>query len=299
MGRHTFQKKQKYLQSKTRRKHYGGSNTSQKYIFAEISGGLGNQLFIYAAGLVAKHKLKKDLCLVSDKSNNGHSSLDYINILFKSGSECPNAKENMNKSVSIFNHLNAEHTNWSNANIPDIPANTNVKLKKSFYQNYMGIKKVLPEIRAEFLPILKERYPKTVIEPNSAFIHVRRGDYVTHSNTLPVTYYTSALKMLDSNPKIQKIYIISDDISWCKGQNFDSSKIIYFDSKDELETLYLMCLCNNGCAISNSTFSAWGAFLGPDANQESMIIYPSKWGIRVPGSSSALRFPNRWKVIDV
>ena len=105
--------------------------------------------------------------------------------------------------------------------------------------------------------------------------------------------------MLDSNSKIQKIYIVSDEIEWCKQQNFDSSKIVYFDSKDELETLYVMSLCKMGCAISNSTFSTWGAFLGSDANKDSMIIYPSKLGIRVPGSSSALRFPNRWKVIDV
>ena len=125
---------------------------------------------------------------------------------------------------------------------------------------------------------------------NPIFLHVRRGDYVDHQNVHPVCpldYYKSALELFD---KECPVLVFSDDIEWCKEQDFFSvdrfmfseyverypqtsetkngrirSLIPYFD-------LCMMSLCAGGI-IANSTMSWWGAWL---SNSEK-IVAPKKW----------------------
>ena len=89
---------------------------------------------------------------------------------------------------------------------------------------------------------------------------------------------------------VEKIYLLSDDLEWCK-KKFDGLGLIPFEEEDELKTLYLMSLCKGGAVISPSTFSAWGAILGPDENKKATIVYPNKW---IEGKKNRLDFPAWW-----
>jgi hypothetical protein len=108
---------------------------------------------------------------------------------------------------------------------------------------------------------------------------VRRGDYLSSGGgyrLLDMDYYRKGIDHLNGVQNIQRIYIISDDIAWCKQQEWSTKKeLVYFDDPDELKTLYLMSQCWAGAVISNSTFSCWGAFLGSYERAEK-IVYPSK-----------------------
>jgi hypothetical protein len=274
----------------------------KKCLFVRFPGlpGLGNQLYAYAAAIGVKNKTGLDMCILP--TNNPHSATDYRAILFKQGRpvESANVKNRVNVAKKLLGGISNTHNDWSEMTI-NANKSGNAVIGESQFQNYNAIKDVIPIIRKDCKEVFEERYKgfKDTIAPSSAFIHVRRGDYAGQWS-LGAEYYTHGLSMLDAVPEITAIYMLSDDIAWCKEQGFSSSKLKWFDdpeeSKDELKALYLMSLCLGGACISASTFSSWGVILGADQNEKSTIIYPKKWSIS-QSNSSAQKFPARWKMI--
>jgi hypothetical protein len=277
-----------------------GGEGGDKCIFVPLGGGLGNQMYVYAASITVKNKLGLPLCILPIRDNK-RSETDYRKILFKQGRpiEPEEIGSRMNAATKVLNAVKNPHNEW---NSTQLSANTskNVLLAGGFFQSYNSIKSAIPTIRADCKEVFEERYVgfKDKIAPSSAFIHVRKGDY--GSASLAADYYKRGLLILEAVPEITDIYILSDDIAWCKEQGFSSPKLRWFDnpedSKDELKAMYLMTLCLGGACISASTFSSWGAILGADQNEKSTIIYPKKWSIS-HSNSSAQKFPARWKAI--
>jgi hypothetical protein len=160
----------------------------------------------------------------------------------------------------------------------DIPVENDSYLRIGIhcFQRYERIKDTIGEVKES---ILSKWENKLVEDSNaSAFIHVRRGDYLTYRDgecMISSEFYKKGLDVLNSFDKIKVIYIVSDDIAWCKEQEWSSSKhIVFYDEPDELKTLYLMSQCWAGAVIANSTFSLWGVFLGAYEKTD-MIVYPS------------------------
>jgi hypothetical protein len=259
-----------------------------------MHGGLGNQLYVYAAALTVKRKIGLPLCLLPWKGN-PHSNIDYVVELFKEGKpvDAEAMKGRMNVSKKVLEKVRNPHNKWANENI-NANDTINATLSGAFFQSYSSIKSVIPDMRASFAKTFKEKYPDFKVDSaKSAFMHVRRGDYGGVS--LPVDYYNRGLALLDPSEQIKDIYILSDDTGWCKEQQWVTGKNkIFFEEKDELKTMYLMSLCLAGALISASTFSSWGAILGADQNPDSVIVYPAGW---ITGPSSQIQFPERWKAI--
>ena len=111
---------------------------------------------------------------------------------------------------------------------------------------------------------------------NKTAIHVRRGDYVKLSHAHPVLsteYYKKAIDIIGSDTNY---VVFSDDIAWCKQDEFFASlpNVIFSSGRSEIEDLYLMSICNNNI-IANSTFSWWGAWL--NKNNDKTVIGPVTW----------------------
>jgi len=49
-----------------------------------------------------------------------------------------------------------------------------------------------------------------------------------------------------------------------------------------------------GAIISSSTFSCWGAYLGPNENSDSTIIYPNINPWDSSNTPNVNEFPSRW-----
>jgi len=295
---------------KHRRISQTGGSTPDRCVIVHILGGLGNQLFTYAAGIVTKNKLNLPLCMINNKDN-PHTKTNYIDLLFKQGVEVNISmiQDRLNKSQRIFNNLsmNNPHNNWRANNVKN---NTikNIYMKNTYYQNYEKIQSAVPIIRKDLTDIFQMRYSdlkeefskkdegsnKTLSEV-SAFMHVRKGDY--KEQALPSEYYQHALNELQKDKNVKHLYILSNDIKWSKEQNwnFYQFDVRWIDEPDELRSFYIMMLCIAGAIISASTFSSWGVILGANQNESATIIYPSKW---VTGSSSKLKFPGWWKSIS-
>ena len=121
-------------------------------------------------------------------------------------------------------------------------------------------------------------------------IHVRRADYLKlqHAHVvLQIQYYKNAVSQmktsLGTNYNNHIFYIFSDDIKWCKSQEFFKNLpgVSFIENSDpltiepvEVFQLYLMSMCDHNI-IANSTFSWWGAYLNENPNK--IVVSPKKW----------------------
>lgn len=274
------------------RDHKGGSSDKCMYIHLGYNGSaLGNQLFVYAAGVVGKMKSGYKLCLIQS-TGNPHADADYRPLLIQG--EAVHGDADSNTTILIHRDVH-QYDLWNDSTI-NVDGIHNYYMVGSLYHNYESIKPAIPIIREDFKKVFAEKYPgfKKTIDSNSAFVHVRRGDFlkVVNPDYMPsVEYYKTGIQML-KNAGVKTIYLLSDDLEWCK-QNLDGLDLIPFKEKDEVKTLYLMSLCKGGAVLSPSTYSAWGAILGPDENNDSTIVYPERWlDMKI---ENRVHFPSRWK----
>jgi hypothetical protein len=100
----------------------------------------------------------------------------------------------------------------------------------------------------------------TSVEPNSYFLHVRRGDYVGNSfHEFNLNdYYRRAIAKF---PQSATAHIVSNDIEWCRSWTALDDIHHTFVSSDEVTTLVHMAHCDLGGIAANSTFSWWGLYL--------------------------------------
>jgi hypothetical protein len=93
--------------------------------------------------------------------------------------------------------------------------------------------------------------------------------------------------------KVDKIIIVSDEMSWVKEQEYFKSDLFeLYENEDELETLALMTLCTGGAICGGSTFSWWGAFLGAHEKRNPIFV-PKDW---IKFKIECL-FPEEWIII--
>jgi hypothetical protein len=256
----------------------GFFSSNLKGVIIDLKGGLGNQLFEYAGGFSIAKRLNAPLFLVQDEENKSlHSDKDYrplfkdTTFIERSDKKFVNSKRFTFEGDNVFGPFD----------IGQIPSQVDyIYIPFPYFQSYELIKDYIPEMRDYIIPELSQRYGSILEIDNesSAFIHVRRGDFLHVDNgkrVVPTEYFTDGMDILNSNGNIRDIYIISNDIAWCKQQAWNISKnVVFFDNPDELKTLYLMSQCWAGVVLSNSTFSLWGVFLGAYEKTD-MIVYPT------------------------
>ena len=300
-------RKRQRKQQKKRQRGGDSSGGDSKCIFVNWGPGLGlgNQLCIYAAGLIAKKKTGKSLCIFPQVGNI-HSSVDYRPMLKEvtSVERTPDMLSRLEAATKIHAGKEVQHGAWNEEDIPMVDGDLRLKDSKTpgysggYYQNYNSIKSVIPEIRDNLVPQLAAKYSDMIVKPNAAFMHIRRGDLIHTNEEVKPEYIRAALSRLEDVPEIQVIYYImkSEEVDWTKGQKFQTGKgIEWFTEADELKAIYLMSQCKAGAILSASTFSMWGTYLGADSNSSSTIIYPKKWSPPMPNID--LEFPDRWIAI--
>jgi len=212
--------------------------------------GLGNQLFILAAGESYAKQSGRQF-YISDKMSayNPHSRTNYFATIFKHWDQF--YMKNENPTNPIFD-----------PNLGD-PLPDNAELF-GFYQDW----RIIDPIREQFInrltfnqDILK-KYPDI---SERVFLHVRGGDYLTWEGYVDLTkYYQKCLSMINS-----KIVVFTNDIAYAQKVLKRPFECIL---ENEEDTLYLMSKCK-GCICANSSFSWWGAYLNPNRQ----IFIPTKW----------------------
>ncbi len=156
------------------------------------------------------------------------------------------------------------------------------------------------EIRKDFtlkVPFMGEigRLMEEIKSSNSLCVHVRRTDYLKNSlyAKLDKEYYKKGIEYINAHASIEKIYVFSDDIEWCKANLQFGYPVAfvgpeYAGSKAEGQ-LMLMAACRY-FIIANSTFSWWGAWL---SNREGKIVVAPKQWYSTPVFTEEM-FPADW-----
>jgi hypothetical protein len=118
---------------------------------------------------------------------------------------------------------------------------------------------------------------------NAVSLHVRRGDYVTNKTnsefhgTASLDYYHAAIARITGSTLSPKFFVFSDDPEWVKANLKFSQSAIYVDFNGPAapgEDLRLMSACKHHI-IANSSFSWWGAWLNNKADR--IVIAPRNW----------------------
>lgn len=258
-------------------------------IITRLFGGLGNQLFQYALGRVVAYKnnveLKLDISLF-DTYELRKYELGVFNIVenFARKEEIKNYKNK--KLFKFINIKNKKYFEQKKFGYDDII----LKVKKhaylagywtspKYFDDFADIIRYDFSLKPELQP--KGRFEEMIRNTNSVSIHVRRGDYVSNSETRALydvcnlQYYSRAIDYIVENVENPIFFVFSDDIEWVK-QNLEINFEKYFmeNNGKDYEDLMLMSLCKNNI-IANSTFSWWGAWL--NSNVEKIIIAPEIW----------------------
>ena len=252
-------------------------------LYILLQGGIGNQLFQYAAGLVLQNT--REVVLI--KAKPVHSGRDYRKVLYGALRSVDQAPVAPILQLGSFGRWNPE----------DYLAVDDCIIQ-GFFQYLPTIEGVLPQLRNNLIDLLQPyrramRAKYGITDPSSmGFIHVRRGDYLTAPPNLhwimDTEYYRMALMKI---PRQLRWIVLSDDVAWCREQEIftDFATITIADEPDELDGLALMSLCCGGAIIANSTYSWGGAMLGAET-MEAPVVYPSHWF----SDSRPQLFPSQW-----
>lgn len=115
-------------------------------------------------------------------------------------------------------------------------------------------------------------------------VHVRRTDFLSPLSpmaALDVDYYRRALALLPRAPAL----VFSDDLTWCR-ENLPDLTLI--DAPDQYQAMALMSRCRHH-VIANSSFSWWAAWLG----EKGAVVAPSRWLKRTAAVTKQI-VPERW-----
>lgn len=294
-------------------------------IIARLSGGLGNQMFQYAAArrLAARHgtilKLETSRLLHPAPGDTPRAySLDCFSIAAEPASATESAycrKLAKRHTSSLFRVLRVlglygfkeelyyvpQQGTAFDHSILDLPDNICLD---GFWQSEKYFLDIRESLQQEFalrhpLKIEDCRLAEHIQACNSVSLHVRRGDYLTnpnaarHHGTCGMDYYERAVRFIrEAVPKPQ-LFIFSDDPAWCEAHlRFDLPMTVVSESgiSGSGRDLALMNMCRHH-VIANSSFSWWGAWLGRDPKK--LVAAPARW-FTDPARDSSDIIPEGW-----
>ena len=273
-------------------------------IIVVIKGGLGNQLFEYAAGRALSLRQQKadnsEPLLKLDTSNYSltnniyplrHYGLCHFNIIENIATLDEISTLKYPRGILSLCYKTIR-TKLGFFNVVFIPRMLHKK-GNIYLEGYWQTEKYFEDFKEQIqreLTLVKPissraKYFKDQIKRKSPSIslHIRRGDYADsrntnrHFGTCSESYYSEALKFIASKiAGTVNVFVFSDDIEWVKRNIFSSYSLIHVSSPEipDHEELILMSLCDHN-VISNSTFGWWGAWL--NKNTQKLIVAPKRW----------------------
>ena len=273
-------------------------------IITQVIGGLGNQMFQYAAGRAVSMKNHTPLYLdISGfKNYELHQGFELQRVFTSSceiaspadvrrvlGWQSPPVIRRIisRKPLASFckQHFVVEphFQYWPGVN--SVPKDCYLS---GYWQSEKYFDNVESQIRADFtfkppLKMLNAELASKIGQMNAVSLHVRRGDYANNPKTTamhglcPMDYYLSAIRYIAERVESPYFYIFSDDIDWVKDNlniNFPCEYIGHNHGAESYNDMRLMSLCKHHI-IANSSFSWWGAWLNPNA--EKIVVSPKRW----------------------
>lgn len=265
----------------------------QTTVYVELHSGFGNQIFQYAFALSLRETYGFKVFILPSHGNT-HSKKNY-QYLFRlvdkaTFDDVPKNGVALTKKESAFDW-------WDPYSLKEFPV---IKLS-GYHQNCQLSRAVIPQIYNDLATLFQSVHgvPTQWYSHATAFLHVRRGDYLLpyiKVHILTMNYYKRAVEYVEStNPSVKKWLVITDDEKWYNEQEFfNGSRFQLYGNLDELETFWAMTQCKAGAVIANSTYSYWGAMCGAHLH-ERPVVYPNAWHLNRKDPDL---FPEDWIRVD-
>ena len=279
----------------------------------KLTGGLGNQMFQFAAGYAAARRNNVELSLDLRRFNQRplHNGFELqnvfdiyskVNFLYKPlSSKFINIKEILNRIDKTFHAFEEPHFQYT-PKILGIPKHT---ILNGYWQSELYFKDYTQEIRKIFsfcnqLDKKNSLVANDIDQNNSISIHVRRGDYLLKENNNHyvdlMKYYLKAIEESSKFFNNPKYFIFTDDTLWVTKNlilNYPYTIIDVNNGINSFFDMYLMSICKSNI-ISNSSFSWWGAWLN---NKKDKIVYAPKYWFNDISTCTSDLIPNSWNIL--
>jgi hypothetical protein len=283
-------------------------------IITRLLGGLGNQMFQYAAGLALAQQrrtvLKLDVSWFREYAEyeaHNQYALNCFNVTeqFATQEEVErvrgvNTTRAERLAISLAKRLHfyqfaGRYSHPFNHHIPptfryypallDQPDNTYLDgmfQSEKFFQSIANTLRLHFSFRYPPQPAVAEMALHIQSGPAAA-VHFRRGDYVRNASfsqeigPLGMDYYYRAVSLLRQRHPDITLYVFSDDIDAIEREYQPDGPHVFVrvvQPWHAYDKIRLMSLCNHAI-ISNSTFCWWAAWL--NSWPDKMVIAPDPW----------------------
>lgn len=295
-------------------------NPSRGLVIAKVFGGLGNQMFQYAAGRTLADRLRLPMEIdtrASDREGAAHNGFELSRVFLVDpvhatarsvgkllGWRSPRTVQRVLRRLRMPSlcepYVPEPHFHYWRA-FDELRGPCYLD---GYWQSFLYFSPNVAQLRTDFrfrLPFDGENAriaDQIAAAPDSVSIHVRRGDYVasgkaaSHHGTASIDYYQAAVALVATRlTGAPRLFVFSDDIAWARSHLAlpdDTVFVAHNTGADSHFDMRLMSCCRHNI-IANSSFSWWAAWLNP--NSEKIVIAPSRW-VLAPYDTTTLTPPS-------
>ncbi|SHI43784.1 Glycosyl transferase family 11 [Shimia gijangensis] len=279
-------------------------------IFARLFGGLGNQMFQYAAGQALATRLGTKLALdFRSIENNGTRPLtEVFDLDITPAPSLPPAKHDGILRYGLWRVFGSDPRFQREKDLgynSGFAQWTDNSYLHGYWQSEQYFAEIADHLRQVFQPTPAPSPENAAIADHinlttSVSLHVRRGDYlaVGAHGVCSEDYYNAAIEHIAARQIGRPtIFVFSDDPQWAHDNlplRFEKVVVDINGPKTDFEDLRLMSLCQHNI-IANSSFSWWGAWL--NNNPEKIVAAPTDW-FAAKGMQNPDILPNDWHRIS-
>ena len=268
-------------------------------------GGLGNQMFQYAAARALANQLEVSVCIdksflniYSKNTTPRNYELDFFSLKHHDN---VTSSKNMGrlfykiypkiKSTPFGKIIAAKYNLYDEKKEFNFDPNFFSLSDKTFLLGYFQSEKYFSpfedDIRNCFvfkkhLSGKNAEIAEKIKSTNAISIHIRRGDYVSNVKSMSIyakkssEYYEKAIDKIRQQVENPVFFVFSDDPEEAKNiiTAPETTFVDWNKGQDNYIDMQLMSLCKHNI-IANSSFSWWGAWLNNYA--EKLVIAPANW----------------------
>jgi hypothetical protein len=273
-------------------------------IITQLQGGLGNQLFQYAAARALSHKIHSPLLLDQSwfsKTYDNVTPRDFLLPLMNIKGSFISYEKAIKRPKKIYRlaqkfwpidpFIFVEKTPFRfDSQIGSAPAFKRQNLYlMGYWQSYKYFESIKSILQSEISPKNSldshyQNYLEQINTSESAMVHVRRGDYIDLASAarihgfIGLDYYQKGMQSILEKNSDTQFFVFSDDLEWAKENLPHQDKCKFIESISSsnavIQELELMTHCQH-YLIANSSLSWWAAWLSKNPNGS--VICPSQW----------------------
>ena len=239
-------------------------------VYICLEGGLGNQLFMYAAGKALAYRSNTPLMMNTDSGFRDDVRYQRKYMLSMFDVDYQHTSIDNFKTTKLENLINKlgplEYRNVllekKTRSLQSIKVSKAIQLK-GYWQSDDHFKDQWSKLSNDFnykkclsiesINILE----KIQSSKSSVAVHFRTLDY---RHALPETYYAEAIKLLSSMAEGTHYLIFADNFEGINLSLFSDLNYTVVNTKDDQEDFILMSKCHHQI-LANSTYSWWAAYL--------------------------------------